>query len=585
MLILGNDALLTARPATPVQLAHACLAAGYRAVVPASWGDELVAAATTQILGGRAQRPAIHCVCPHVARRVLGAGSELAPYLVSVTAPPVAAARYVRRHSSGTVRITYAGRCPAATDDSIDARLTPDELLAQLADRGIDLLAQPTIFESVIPPDRRRHFSLPGGFPSEEALRRRELTAEAIGPEDFATGVAEKVLSGTNSLLDVAPAVGCACAGALPEHGGRDAIIELEPPRAPSPVVDVSGAAALELPVAAARTLPEVAAVSRPPAGAEPVVRAEMAARPLEAAVSRRRSGPLPRLVPGNVPLASDPEGRVLPRSYVAHRRSPRSGIPLFKEPPPPPAPHPAALRPDEPPSTVNRDVEPSAPEVVRAAAPAVPAAPAAAPVAPPIAAERPASPAPAIRERVQRGWQTLSASHTVTLALLLGVAGLLVGVAIGWAAGRRAAAGGAAPNAAEVGRRIGTESAGRVAPAPRATPQRDPSAPAPVPPRRGAARGVRSVGAPAGGRAAVEPEPAPGSAASDTRVAATDTAAAGQRDSARQAAAARAESLVAERQAIARELETRRARLDSLARRVSELTTAPPRPSTPPRR
>jgi hypothetical protein len=41
LVILGTDAVLAAAPATPVQLAHACLAAGYGAAVPASWGDEL----------------------------------------------------------------------------------------------------------------------------------------------------------------------------------------------------------------------------------------------------------------------------------------------------------------------------------------------------------------------------------------------------------------------------------------------------------------------------------------------------------------------------------------------------------------
>ena len=40
VLILGTDAVLAAGPATPVQLVHACRAAGYDAVIPASWGDE-----------------------------------------------------------------------------------------------------------------------------------------------------------------------------------------------------------------------------------------------------------------------------------------------------------------------------------------------------------------------------------------------------------------------------------------------------------------------------------------------------------------------------------------------------------------
>ena len=116
MVILGNDAVLAARPATPVQLAHACLSAGFRAVIPASWGDELVAGATLDALSGRANRPAIQCACPHVARRVLAVGAELSAHLISLVAPPVAAARYLRLNSAGELRVTYVGRCPAAAE-------------------------------------------------------------------------------------------------------------------------------------------------------------------------------------------------------------------------------------------------------------------------------------------------------------------------------------------------------------------------------------------------------------------------------------------------------------------------------------
>ena len=106
VVILGNDAQLAARPATPVQLAHACLAAGFRAAVPASWGDELVAGATLTALATRTERPAIQCSCPHVARRLLAVGPELAAHMVSLVAPPVAAARYLRLHAAGELRVT-----------------------------------------------------------------------------------------------------------------------------------------------------------------------------------------------------------------------------------------------------------------------------------------------------------------------------------------------------------------------------------------------------------------------------------------------------------------------------------------------
>ena len=64
--------------------------------------------------------------CP----RLLAAGSELAPFLVSIVAPPVAAARHLRAlFAPRAIRITYIGACPAGADASIDARLglTADE--------------------------------------------------------------------------------------------------------------------------------------------------------------------------------------------------------------------------------------------------------------------------------------------------------------------------------------------------------------------------------------------------------------------------------------------------------------------------
>jgi pimeloyl-ACP methyl ester carboxylesterase len=98
--ILGADALLAAQPATAVQLAHACLRVGYQAVVPASWGDELVAGGCLkQIASRRSDRdtgPVIFCTCPYVAHRLLAVGPDLAPFLASFVAPPVAVARYLR---------------------------------------------------------------------------------------------------------------------------------------------------------------------------------------------------------------------------------------------------------------------------------------------------------------------------------------------------------------------------------------------------------------------------------------------------------------------------------------------------------
>ncbi|MDQ3949858.1 MAG: hypothetical protein M3282_05895, partial [Gemmatimonadota bacterium] len=213
--ILGADALLAARPATAVQLAHACLRLGYQAAVPASWGDELIAGGCLRHIASRRSNgdtgPAIFCACPYVAHRLLAVGPDLEPFLASFVAPPVAVARYLRTLYAPTrVRLTYVGRCPGAADDAVDARLTPEELLAVLTERGVDLADQPRVFDSVIPPDRRRFLSQPGGLPTAEMLgrvdpERKEI--EVTGPE-LATELAQILLSRSNVLIDVATRLG-----------------------------------------------------------------------------------------------------------------------------------------------------------------------------------------------------------------------------------------------------------------------------------------------------------------------------------------------------------------------------------------
>src|SRR5687767_11791893 len=153
VVIIGADAVLDARPATPVQLAHACLAAGYVAAIPASWGDELVARACVRRLASRGDEPTIFCACPRVRDRLLASGEELVPWLVSLVAPPVAAARYVRSlFPPDGVLITYVGGCPGASDNSIDQRADPTTFLSALAARDIVASDQPTLFDSVLPP-------------------------------------------------------------------------------------------------------------------------------------------------------------------------------------------------------------------------------------------------------------------------------------------------------------------------------------------------------------------------------------------------------------------------------------------------
>lgn len=595
VVILGNDAQLAARPATPVQLAHACLAAGYRAVIPASWGDELVAAATARLIAERGPGTTIHCACPHVARRVLAVGTELAPFLLSLVPPPVAAARYVRHFSPGGVRVTYVGRCPAASDDAIDARLTPEELLAQLAERGIRLEQQSPVFESVIPPDRRRHRSLPGGLPSPESLwgGPRPTIVDMVTDEDLASELADKLLAETNSLVDVAPFVGCVCAGAVrgavPSEA-RASMTVMEPPRAPSPVVDELALGSLELPLPVAGRGGEVVtppapaprwqapaperAPAPPPGAAEPSPPEPGPRRPrltppgIESPVpglARRRHPPAPRVVPGAVPLASDVEGRVLPRAYVARRRTPRTGMPTI-------AAAPAA--------ETERPIVPSVEPVVAPPPPAAepPAEPAAAPTAPPakgpdvasgIAAREMARALRTSGARVVLGARAMARrSPRAVLAIAVTAMAVLLGVAIGYAAANRRvpASANSAGRAGGNGAYVPNETAGVVidpAPsAPRAVPSRDRTRARATAPRPSARVGAN----------ALQPE------RSARRVRSADTAATQPPspsvsvapDSSPATTATRADS--AEREAIRRELALRRARLDSIARRISEI-------------
>lgn len=255
--ILGTDAALAARPATAIQLAHAVLAVGYDAVYPSSWGDEIVAAGCLQRAAERDGVPTVLCSCPLVAERLLRSGRDLERFLMPMVSPPVAVARYLRALYAGRpLHITYVGGCPDAACAEIDARLSPAELEAELRARGIVVTRQPQYFESVLPPDRRRFYSLPGGAPSPHWLRatERPRTLVTLAGEDLAAELAQTLLSGDISLIDAAPMLGCVCSGATADVGpgaAREEAEGVDPPRASSPVIDTT------VPIELDRELPE----------------------------------------------------------------------------------------------------------------------------------------------------------------------------------------------------------------------------------------------------------------------------------------------------------------------------------------
>ena len=242
--ILGADALLVALPSTPTQLANACFAGGFAEVFPATWGDELIAAGCLEQLESRTG-PAIFCACPLVAEQLRGA-AELRRFIIPLISPPVAVARYLRALlPDEALRITYVGDCPGADDESIDVRLSPHELLSTLAKRGILPATQRPDLGAHVAHDRRRFYSIPGGVPSPQWLGAQwpKRTLVDVHASDALASLANQTLSRGNTLIDFAPHLGCACAGAVGGTSTQDArksVVALEPPRAQSEIVNAA---------------------------------------------------------------------------------------------------------------------------------------------------------------------------------------------------------------------------------------------------------------------------------------------------------------------------------------------------------
>jgi len=332
LLVLGTDTVLAAAPATPVQLAHACLASGFQAVIPASWGDELIAARALERLRD-IDAPRVQCSCPHVSKRLAEHGEAIAPQLLHFVPPPIATAQYLRAvYAPVRPHITYAGGCPAAADEAIDAWLSVAGLMDMLIERGFPVLEQPTEFDSVLPPDRRRHFSEPGGIPSRLALRKLTTPVDLVELRgaDVVVDLAQHLLSTSFTLIDASLSLGCFCSGATGDvsaEAARARVREQEPPRAPSPIVDHSMPLVIDAIVHAPSTSPK-------PPGLRPITAqtTETVPEGVPAAVdtmARRRSPPgISRPGFGATPVRRSDAGRQLPRAFVARRRSsPRSGM------------------------------------------------------------------------------------------------------------------------------------------------------------------------------------------------------------------------------------------------------------------
>jgi hypothetical protein len=234
VIILGTDALLSARPATPIQLARACLDLGFALVAPVSWGEELLATSIMESVRDSGAEATVISHCPFVAEALRSGGGAGAPCLFGV-APPAATARYLRgAFAPRALHVTYAGRCPGAIAPDIDACVLPEVLFNRLAEAHLTPSEQPPYFEEQLPPDRARYVSLPGGVPEPSMLLT--MTGQHLREGAPATlhAMLPSVASTGRVVIDLEQAVGCVCA-----HD-RFAASQLEPPRATSPVIDLS---------------------------------------------------------------------------------------------------------------------------------------------------------------------------------------------------------------------------------------------------------------------------------------------------------------------------------------------------------
>lgn len=313
------------------------MAAGYDAVVPASWGDELVASRVVARI--QAQKgPALQCSCPHVAERLAPNADAIQSMLICTVSPVVAVADYLRAlYAPARPTIAFAGACGAGGSDPIDTWMSPAELFEMLMQRGIALASQPTEFEN-LPLDRRRFHSEPGGLPSRATLRQLEpaVTCVEVQDSDFVTTVGQHLLGEEPVLLDVAAALGCACAGAAgaTPAAARARVREHEPPRAPSPVVD--HAIPIVLDADMSRVQPQRVAVATGGGNGSRATPPEppptMPTAPAEPPRRRSPAG-MPRPVFGAAPRTSRTDGRTLPRAYIARRRSSPRGMTTIDPP------------------------------------------------------------------------------------------------------------------------------------------------------------------------------------------------------------------------------------------------------------
>jgi hypothetical protein len=231
--ILGNDAVVAARPSSPAQLARACVSAGFDIVVPPSWGDELVAEGYLAQLATHREAVVVACGCARVATLLARSTAGHKAGRETIAAPPVAAARYLRLVYGDALLVTFVGDCPGASDPCIDARFTPSGFFASLHRQGVTLGtgSDDAEFTDAEADRWRRHRSMPGGLPARRFLARPPVE-RVLREVDTATfDSAGWQPSRSRVLLDLAESARCSCTG------NRAQVEDQEPARSTTPIL------------------------------------------------------------------------------------------------------------------------------------------------------------------------------------------------------------------------------------------------------------------------------------------------------------------------------------------------------------
>lgn len=166
-------------------LTAALKALGFGLVTETAVGAELVATATSDLLGSE-DNSWVTSACPVVVNLIERYYPKACGNVTPVASPMIAHARYLKEKYGGDAQVVFIGPCSAkkgeAEEDperAVDAVLTFDELRQALVERSVDRRTlQPAPFDDVRPKNAQL-------FPLEGGLARTAAITSGLLREDF----------------------------------------------------------------------------------------------------------------------------------------------------------------------------------------------------------------------------------------------------------------------------------------------------------------------------------------------------------------------------------------------------------------